>query len=246
MQPEAFRQLQQRVEALGRLAQELGAATPQWSEGSDPTGWVHVVLGPNGLPAEIRVRDKWQQRLEPEQLGVAVMEAHREAVRQAMRVLTRRLDDTHWWSRERDLDEYPEDFLGQSSPATSPSPLSGGRVHNDVEYGEDVLKALQAVQRRADEVPPATKGAEGRDDGRHVVVRLGVGGMTGCEIEPRWARNCDGTRISTALAVALKRAKSEIDAPETNAGSDVDTLLSDALATLTAFTDQHQRPGGMR
>lgn len=52
------------------------------------------MLGAAGLPTEIRIRDGWQQRLEPERLGAAVLAANTDALRFAMRSWTGRLDDT--------------------------------------------------------------------------------------------------------------------------------------------------------
>lgn len=115
MQPDPIRQLHQRAEQVGRLTGDLAAATPQRSEGTDVTGWVIVVLGSDGLPAEIRVRDGWHQRVDPDRLDAAVMDAHSDALRQAMRAFTRRLDDTSWWRRQKDADHFP----GEDSPAGS-------------------------------------------------------------------------------------------------------------------------------
>ncbi|KUL27783.1 YbaB/EbfC family nucleoid-associated protein [Actinoplanes awajinensis] len=239
MQPESMRELQQRATHLGQLASGLANATPQRSEGSDATGRVIVVLAHDGLPVELRVRDGWQHRLEPEQLGSAVMEAHHDAVRQATRAFAERLDDGDWW-RQRDADEP---FPGEPIPPDAARPPLPGRAHNDVEYGEHILKALQNAQRQVDEHPRSLQGA---DDGRHVVVRLGAGGLTSCEIEPRWARDRSSATITTALAAALERAKRTAAAPGDEHRGDLDALLSDALATLASFTDQYMTRGGER
>jgi hypothetical protein len=91
MQPEDARhaaQLQRSTTELGRLVRDLTAGTPPHIEGSDATGWVHVVLGPNGIPTEIRVREGWQQRVEPVRLASAVIDANGDAVQRAMRAWT--------------------------------------------------------------------------------------------------------------------------------------------------------------
>ena len=73
-------QLQRSAAELGRLAQDLAASTPPSIEGSDPTYWVHVILGPDGIPTENRVREGWQQRVAPARLASAVMDANLDAV----------------------------------------------------------------------------------------------------------------------------------------------------------------------
>ncbi|GAA3914062.1 hypothetical protein Aau02nite_63010 [Amorphoplanes auranticolor] len=58
-------QLQCRTAELAQLARDLGGAIPAHVEGRDATGWVLVVLGGDGLPTQIRVREGWRQRLAP-------------------------------------------------------------------------------------------------------------------------------------------------------------------------------------
>src|SRR4051812_37940963 len=102
VQPEETRRLhrlQAQTAKLGLLTRQLAAAIPARTEGSDPTGCVLVTLGRDGIPADIRVRDGWQQRLQPEQLAGAVLDAHADAVQRAMRTCTDALDDGGWWRR---------------------------------------------------------------------------------------------------------------------------------------------------
>ncbi|GAA2886875.1 hypothetical protein Acy02nite_24250 [Actinoplanes cyaneus] len=241
MQPESIKRLHEYAESVAKLAKELSEETPQRSEGTDATGWVIVVLGRDGLPAEVRVRNGWQQRLDAEQLGAAVIESHNDALRQALRVWTRRLDDSRWWGRQRDVDA--EHLHGSAELYETPPQLgTDGRAHHDFEYGERVLKDLQDAQRLTTEVPRAV---EGTDDGRHVIVRLGAGAMSSCEIEPRWASRCDGTVISAALSRALERAKSQLEA-KTDQLQGLDAHLGDGLATLASLAGQHRTRGDIR
>ncbi len=242
MRRESIQRFHQYAERVGKLARELAEETPQWSEGADATGWVTVVLGRDGLPAEVRVRNGWQQRLEAEQLGAAVMASHNNAVRQASRAWSRRLDDSRWWGRQRDVDA--EQLYGSAQPyETAPRLDMGGGAHHDFEYGERVLKDLQDAQRLTTEAPPAV---EGTDDGHHIIVRFGAGAMSSCEIESRWASRCDGRVISTALSRALQRAKNQLGAQKADQLQGLDARLRDALATLAALTDPHRTRGDVR
>ncbi|SDT80898.1 hypothetical protein [Actinoplanes derwentensis] len=227
--PEGLQRLHQQVDRLGVLAGELTAAIPQRSEGNDPTGAVSVVLGSAGLPLEIRVRGGWDRRIEPEALGAAVMGACNDAVRQAMRAWTDRLDDDRWWRRQRDAEDEP--YAGPVPYALPP----GGRVQVDAEFSEPILQALHTAGSRAGE-PPAS--VEGRYDGRNVIVRLGAGGLAGCEIDPGWARRRDGATITAALGGALADARSQVAEPGRQAPTGVDAALHDALATLADLAGQ--------
>jgi hypothetical protein len=237
--PEPLHRLQQQADRLGSLAHELVTATPRQAEGCDTTGRVVVVLGRDGLPERVRVADGWQERLDPHRLGAAVVEAFGDAVQQAMRAWTRRLDDTRWWSRQQQSDEAPD-----AGPRTGASPRSSGRVQHDLEYSEPILRALHSSRQPGSEPPPA---ADGADEAGHVTVRLGAGGLVGCEIAPRWARDRAGTTITAALDRALARARAALATPSGfEASAAVDAALADALATLEALTDQTLGRGDRR
>jgi hypothetical protein len=237
--PYPLHRLQQQADRIGRLAHELVTATPRQAEGCDTTGRVVVVLDHDGVPERIRVIDGWQERLDSHRLGAAAVEAFGDAVQQAMRTWTRRLDDTRWWSRQREPDEAPD-----AAPRAGASPPVSGRVQHDLEYSEPILRALHSSRRPGNEQPPA---AEGADEAGYVTVRLGAGGLVGCEIEPRWARDRAGTTITAALDRALSRARTALATPSRiEASAAVDTALADALATLEALTDQTPGRGDRR
>jgi len=233
MQPDMMRrlqQLQQQAAQLGQLARDLAAATPQQAEGQDRTGWVRITLDASGLPTEIRIRDGWQQRLEPERLGAAVLEANTDAVQRAMQTWTERLDDGNWWRHRADADEAvdndPEPVIA------NPDDLPHGQERESTDLAEQALATLQAAQQQRADLPPS---ADGTDDGRHVTVRLEAGGMAECLIEPRWAAQRDGATISAALSTAVRRAAVKRSA-ESAPSAEIDTLVGDALATLAALT----------
>jgi hypothetical protein len=48
---------------LQELMTEVQRAAPERSEGTDPTGMVRAVLGPDGLPESIQVSSYWKEKL---------------------------------------------------------------------------------------------------------------------------------------------------------------------------------------
>jgi hypothetical protein len=220
---------------LGRLTRDLAAATPRQAEGSDATGSVQVTLGLQGIPVRFRIRSDWHERLEPERLASAVVDANADAIQRAMSMWTDALDDNRWWQRRADLEE--------TTTTEEPlPPLPYGRVRDTDELAESVLARLHAVRQQSVNESAST---EGRDDSRHVAVQIGAGGLTACVIDAEWAKDRDGTSISTALSAALARAVPERAVEEQakpDAGAELDTLIGDALATLKNLSDQ----GGTR
>jgi DNA-binding protein YbaB len=228
-----LRQLQQRAERLGRVANDLAAAAPSRAEGSDPTGCVQVSVGSDSLPTDIRVRDRWQERLEAESLAEAVLDAYTDALRTKQRLWARQLDETGWW-RQRHVEGI------RPAGAPLPAPAGGRPRDGDPEFGEQILKAAQNARQQATQDPVQT--AQGSDPGRHVTVRLGPGGLTTCDINPRWASNSSGTTLSSALTTALRRAKHDLASLPGSTG-ELDDLLRDSLATLSEVARNQPRRG---
>ncbi|GGL11877.1 hypothetical protein [Mangrovihabitans endophyticus] len=215
---------------LARLARELAAAAPEQASGHDNTGQAQVVLGPDGVPAEIRIHPGWQQHLGPERLGPAVMDAHADALQQAAIRWAGTLDATGWRQRAG-----PADTIDADNAAGGPAPpdLPHGHARDTSELAEDVLTQLHAAQ----EPRAATSTqAQGHDDEHHVTLTLGPAGLAACSIDAHWADHRTGDTITRALATALSQAASaRADRPDP--GARLDALVGDALATLTALTN---------
>jgi hypothetical protein len=243
MQPDELRhveRLRRQASELGELARDLGATVPEHVEGSDPTGSVLVVLGRHGLPADIRVREGWRQRLEPERLASAVLDAHSDAAQRAMRAWSNVVDDRGWWRRRADLEYVVAEEPAQASRSVPEPPL--GQVRDSNELAEEVMRKLRDAQAPQTASPTS---AEGQDDGKHVTIQITSGGLASCAIEPDWARHHDGPAISGALSTALRRAVAGHPAPP-SAGAEPDSLIADALATLMNLTATPPDPGGTR
>jgi len=231
-------QLQRSAAELARFARDLAAATPASVEGSDPTGWVHVVLGPDGIPTEIRVREGWQQRVDPARLASAVMDANLDAVQRAMQAWTVAMQDSDW---RRDQTSFEADAREHRAGPGQPLPESPfGHVRDTNELAEEVLSTLQSVQTQP---APSAAAGTGHDDGRHVTIQLASAGLTACTIEPGWALHHNGASISAGLSTALQRAVAKRSA-QSSPRVEPDDLLGDALATLTSLTQIRPDQGG--
>jgi DNA-binding protein YbaB len=236
MDPDMIRRMEQmQVQAaeLGQLAAGLAAAAPRQAEGVDTSGWVQVAVGADGLPRTIRIRNGWNQRLEPERLAEAVMQAHGDAVSTATRAWSSQLTDDGWVRRRERMEHPAPDVSGQAGPV-----LPHGAVRETSALAEDVLAALHRVQQP----PQAPAEGEGSDQARHVTVRVGQGGLLDCRIEPGWAARFDGDAITAALTTAVRAARTALPAPSAPDATAGD-LAADALATLRALTENF-RPGG--
>jgi len=208
-----LRDLQRQAEHLSQVARALAAATPVRSEGDDSTGCARVIVDPEGLPLEIRIVNHWQRLHDAESLSAAVLAAHREAVKSAV---------VGWPGRSP-----------QQGMPDAPVPPRGHDVEI-TELAERAITALQQVQRRqASELDTPA----GTDDGQHVTIQLGAGGLIACTIDAQWATGREGTVISAALAAALRQATASHKAAAAPR-SEFDDLLGDALATFAVITEQ--------
>ncbi|MBW6438209.1 YbaB/EbfC family nucleoid-associated protein [Actinoplanes hulinensis] len=229
-----LQRLQQRAAELGQLASELASAAPERSEGYDASGRVSVVLGRDGLPTDIQVRDRWQDRMEPEQLGQAVLDATHDAGQAATQAFTGSLDERRWWRRRQEADAGPQEGPFRSNGPVPRSPV--GRRQLDGEFNEKIMRTLRATASQANEPSPVVE-VEGTDDGHHVMLTLNSGGLSECFIEPDWARNRTASLITDGLLTALRRARRKLP-PSDGVKADLDALIGDALATLNAFARQ--------
>lgn len=230
MQPEMVRQLQalqEQAARLGGLARGLSRAVPQRADGTDATGWVRVVLDRTGRPADIQVRNGWDQRMRADQIGAAVGEACVDAVRQGMRAWSESLDDSRWHAQRSAIPR------GDDDDGERPD-LPAGEPREVTELAEVVLSRLQSVRQAQVRESSAVSGS---DDEARVTIHLEPGGAVSCVIDERWAVRRTGDAITTALTTALSRARSAL-AGENPPAAGVDGLIGDVLATLESFKNQ--------
>ncbi|WP_067508254.1 hypothetical protein [Actinoplanes sp. TFC3] len=220
-------EFQAKVAEFSALANQLTSAAPQQAEGYDSSGCIRVVLDNSGLPSLVSIRDEWQQRLEPSNLGRSVMDASTDAVRQGIAALTDNLDSSDWWMQKKRLEAGELQSAAPAAPAMAP-----GVAREPLDLTEGVLEKLQEVQQKPSEAAASVKGS---DSSRHVSVVLTANGFSDCSIDEQWAARRSGKAISQALMQAVQEARRTLR-PQSASGPHLDQLLRDALATLQAVT----------
>ncbi|MER7584500.1 hypothetical protein [Kitasatospora sp. NPDC097691] len=230
--------LQQMSAFLGDLTHALAATLdvlPQRSEGADRTGSVTVVLDPEDLPLSIVVAAGWQQRLSPDALGGAAVEAGQAAAVNRLSVWQQDAGQAAWAAVP---DRLPEDgTAADAGAATAPDlTLLVGDVSQVTPrplevLAEDVLTALDRAG-----APGAPVQGRGCDEAGHVTVVLSRGGLVSCEPDERWAAAAGNTALNHALAAALSKARSNladaVRSAKEEATAGTDRMLREALALL--------------
>lgn len=231
------RQVQQLQSAMAAMQSQ---PRPSHGRGSDPDGWVSVVVDGEGLPSLIEVRAGWQRQVDPAELGQLVVLACEQAVAEVTRTWAQSLDldalTPH--TQQPSLDEVPHD---QPPPPVREAPVLG-RPRDPLALTEDVLTALKNT-RDAGATPAAA--ASGSAGGGAVSITLGVGGLRSCTIDPRWATRHGASDLNAALAEALRQARAvqrEQAQRRTAETQRLDDLAQNALATLARFQDLTARP----
>jgi hypothetical protein len=243
-----LQRVQQEAEELRDLMASLRGGAPPGADGHDATEQVRVSIGPDGLPVEVRVEPGWQGRLAPDAVGPAVLEAFTAAVANGMRAWSDTLDQTSWQARAAQLDarsEFPERTPPPADgPGRTPSPLaaSSSGARDASEVAEDVLRAAEQLRRQPAIQPQAGVGS---DPSGNVSITLSRSGLEACEVRAGWASRQDGGALTSALAEALRTARSELDAQASPPSPDAfDHLLGEALAALRRVTDSTRGDSG--
>jgi hypothetical protein len=173
-------------EALARAAQllsaleNLQAAAPARAEGVDAGGTVRMVLGPDGLPVEMRVL-----AVPSAPLGAAVEDAFSAA------------------STQR-LQTWPEIERAPVPRDPDPPPVPAGAGRRVEEIAEDVIAAL----REAVSIGPA--GPEGAGSVGGLVLTVSYAAGVRCSADPGWVARQDAAGLEDALAAALRGARAAL------------------------------------
>lgn len=204
---EELRELERRAGAIHDAFAEANAKAPSRAEGTDRTGTVRVVVGADGLPAEIEVAPGWQEVLAETEFGRAVGDAFAAATRSRMAIWSHAITTSGWRERVEDLrdDAGRPRSAAVDPPAVDASPADAWRRPFE-DVLEDVLR---------DDVPVATAPAPtgtGRDDSGRLVLTVAASGLVSCEAPAHWLSFQNAAALNSALARAIASARADLAA----------------------------------
>jgi hypothetical protein len=212
--------LQRRGHRAAKLGQVPGgrqqAAAPARSEGSDRSGAVTAVIGPDGLPETIQVRPGWRSRIPDRAFGSAVAEACAFAGQFRAVIWSQALSGLDWPDR---LDHGPE--------------RAGGPRSID-EIAEDVIRTLEEALSAAARMRDAPPRGIGASSERNLVISLAPDGQVSCEVDPRWVEKQTEPALNQALSTALAAARQSLAGMTKGAGANVTARTSQLISEIHA------------
>jgi hypothetical protein len=204
--------LSHRGERFRQLFADLGQAAPGHSQGSDRSGAVMVVLGPEGLPDAIRVHPNWRERLPVGALAAAVAEASALALQHRQAQWAQALDKSGWQQRLDGLDHPGGTHPGPGSSyrAAPRRPIGRVRCQSLGDPAEDAIRRLDAVLSMGASARQAPPGGTGVNDEGTVAISLTPGGQMSCQADARWVERQSPMALERALNAALASARQSL------------------------------------
>jgi len=232
-----LQQIQRYAAGLHDLLAKAKAQAPRQAEGTDRSGAVRVVLGPDGFPETIRVDGGWQRRLSAAAFGGAVGEAFSAATGDRVAAWTTTLRQQGW---QAGVDRLRGDVdRGRSTPGATPPAVRRGvrpvRPRPLDAVAEDVIKAFDTVDELA--APPAPASGTGSAAAGRLSLTLSASGGLSCAADAQWVSRCSAAALMTALSEALQAARTDLarisaDTSASNTTARLDGLLDEAFALL--------------
>ncbi|MGW6913225.1 hypothetical protein ACWGB8_05285 [Kitasatospora sp. NPDC054939] len=161
----------------------MSEALPPSEVGEDPSGLVGVTIDASGLPETVTVAAPWKNRIRPQDLAAAVLEASRAAGMRRMESWARELDSSGATRAdhpgERSTDH--RDFSGTDPRQDPPSHAVDGTRP----LGEVLEELLDVATQVESATTPALLDASGAAANRTgtVSVTLGVAGLRSVDID---------------------------------------------------------------
>lgn len=231
-----FQQIQRYASRLSELLAQAKEQAPRRAEGTDRSGMVRVMLGPDGLPETIKVENGWKGQLAPDAFGAAVGEAFSAATGNRLTAWTVALREQGWPARVDRL----RTGLDSSGPEPAPVPPAVQRAMPPRPLdaiAEDVIKAFDTVHRFA--APPAPVSGSGSAASGRLSLTLSASGGLSCTADPKWVSRQSAAALRTALSVGLRAARAELAranlaraADDASGTARLDGLLNEAFAVL--------------
>lgn len=256
-----LKQLNQRAVALGRLLADLDQAAPSHSEGTDRSGAVTAIYDARGLPEEILVRARWEERLNPAGFGAAVVEACESALRERGAAWYRALERSGWQERVRrldygadgpgrfgpmgdgpgrfrGLDDHPgaADFGPGSVPAAFRPNGGGNRPWVMDILAEEVMGLFDTAMSAAERTLREPQEGTGVNPERTLKLTLTPGGQVSCQAGSRWVERQPGSALTEALSGVLATARRNL-AAATSGGLDDRVAAQAAQLTQEVLAD---------
>jgi hypothetical protein len=203
--------VRQEAARAARLRSGIDGAAPARSEGTDRSGVVAVVLGPDGLPETIQVHARWRERLAAGSFAAAVAEACQAAMRERGAAWARALDSADWQRQLVRFDLEPAEQAPQSALAPEAfRRYDGGPLPSVLGVAEDVISAFDAAMAAAERARAEPPRGTGINAERTVALTLSPGGRVACRADARWVHRQTGPALSSALGQALAAARQNL------------------------------------
>jgi hypothetical protein len=256
---EMFRELE-RLRRYGEMLQDLVneslRSAPQRAEGTDPTGSVRTVLGPDGLPETIRVSPYWNQKLRPEEFAGAVNAACQAAAQQRGAEWAETMRRSGWQDRIQRLDQ--DATAAAAATAAEPNPVPPAYRRPDSrppksldDLAEEAISLMDSGMSLASHAgPPRSPRGTGADRSGTLEIRVSADGQVACRADPRWVAQQSGAQLSMALASVLATAREKLTAevgaaaandPSAKIKSAAETLQREILAAMSGLQEFGQR-----
>ncbi|WP_133058999.1 MULTISPECIES: YbaB/EbfC family nucleoid-associated protein [unclassified Nocardioides] len=198
-------------DGLDRAAQpfERAAARRETVTAADTSGQVTVRMAADGTIEDILVERGWTARLDPEELGSAVLEAFSNAG----------LTGAQEWGRAvaeaasepapptRPLPSTHDSVYAQLSEVASPEALAG-RSEASLRAMVEILSAVRADLDRVSAEAEAlgARRLVGEAQGARVTL-TGTGALIGADVDPDWAATTDPANLGARLMGAYRDAR---------------------------------------
>lgn len=254
---EIFRDLQ-RLQQYGEMLQdavnESLRSAPQRSEGTDPTGSVRTVLGPDGLPETIRVSPYWNQKLRPDGFAGAVNAACMAAVQKRGAEWAETMRKSGWQERLERLDADANAAAAATPADPDPVPPAYRRPHGRPprpmdELAEETISLLDSSMHEASQAgPPRTPRGTGTNRGGTLEISVSSEGQVACQADPRWVAQQSGAQLSMTLASVLDTARERLaaaagPAAANDPGAKIKTAAGKLQREILAALNELQGPG---
>jgi DNA-binding protein YbaB len=250
---DVLRSVTELTHRLRRAQTVLTTATAQARlvrEGTDRTGSITVVIDDDGTARDVHVAADWRSRLDPADVGPAVVAADAEAAQRRAVATVQALAEAQALADDPATDRASEGTEWSSvdgQPPIGPAPDQATRAHSwltpvpPVETGgrlrslADLTAAVLAAADDLDEVtapqPPVVGvGAEGA-----VRITVAHGRITECTVNQAWLARQDEVTLAHALREAISAAAAAALAarqPYIDYRQRLETLFADTQATL--------------